>query len=172
MFPEKFAEIEYAKHIPARPDNVTGQKCRFERIDNLTNYKKDIPNLFTLNQICVLSNGLETRLGAFNASYDFFFEWLKVDSEKEIVDRKKIYEEGNSVYYFVQGLLRKEKLIDYIEVAKEIASFYSLPIVDLYNHSGFNTWTNDDFLSDGLHPTWEGHKRIGTMIAKEIQRYI
>ena len=83
--------------------------------DNLTNYKKDIPNLFTLNQICVLSNGLETRLGAFNASYDFFFEWLKVDSEKEIVDRKKIYEEGNSVYYFVQGLLRKEKLIDYIE---------------------------------------------------------
>lgn len=83
--------------------------------DNLTNYKKDIPNLFTLNQICVLSNGLETRLGAFNASYDFFFEWLKVDSEKEIIDRKKIYKEGNSVYYFVQGLLRKEKLIDYIE---------------------------------------------------------
>ena len=64
------------------------------------------------------------------------------------------------------------KLINYIEVAKEIASFYSLPTVDLFNHSGFNTWTNDDFLSDGLHPTWEGHKRIGTMIAKEIQRYI
>lgn len=83
--------------------------------DNLTNYKKDIPNLFTLNQICVLSNGLETRLGAFNASYDFFFEWLKVNDEKEIVDRKKIYEEGNSVYYFINGLLRKNTLIDYIE---------------------------------------------------------
>ena len=49
--------------------------------DNLTNYKKDIPNLFALNQICVLSNGLETRMGAFNSTYDFFFEWLKDNEE-------------------------------------------------------------------------------------------
>lgn len=83
--------------------------------DNLTNYKKDIPNLFALNQICVLSNGLETRLGAFNATYDFFFEWLKVDSETEKPNRKKIYNDGTSVYYFVKGLLRKDRLIDYIE---------------------------------------------------------
>ena len=83
--------------------------------DNLTNYKKDIPNLFALNQICVLSNGLETRIGAFNSTYDFFFEWLKVDSEEEKPNRKQIYEDGTSVYYFVKGLLRKDKLIDYIE---------------------------------------------------------
>ena len=82
--------------------------------DNLTNYKKDIPNLFSLNQICVLSNGLETRIGAFNSSYDFFFEWLK-NSEEEKVDREKIYEDGTSVYFFVKGLLNKENLIDYIE---------------------------------------------------------
>ena len=83
--------------------------------DNLTNYKKDIPNLFALNQICVLSNGLETRIGSFSSPYDFFFEWLKVDSEEEKPDRKKIYEDGTSVYYFVKGLLRKDRLIDYIE---------------------------------------------------------
>lgn len=83
--------------------------------DNLTNYKKDIPNLFALNQICVLSNGLETRIGAFNSTYDFFFEWLKIDSENEVVDRKKIYDEGNSIYYFIRGLLKKERLIDYLE---------------------------------------------------------
>ena len=83
--------------------------------DNLTNYKKDIPNLFALNQICVLSNGLETRIGSFSSPYDFFFEWLKVDSEDERPDRKKIYEDGTSVYYFVKGLLRKDRLIDYIE---------------------------------------------------------
>lgn len=83
--------------------------------DNLTNYKKDIPNLFALNQICVLSNGLETRVGSFSSPYEFFFEWLKVDSEDEKPDRKKIYENGTSVYYFVKGLLRKDRLIDYIE---------------------------------------------------------
>ena len=50
---------------------------------NLQDYLRDIPNLFAFNQICVLSNGLVTKLGAFKATYDYFFEWLKVDSEKE-----------------------------------------------------------------------------------------
>ena len=87
--------------------------------DNLQNYKKDIPNLFAFNQICVLSNGLETRIGAFNASYDYFYEWLKVESEKEKVDRKKLKNSDNaknsSIRYFVDGLLNKERLLDYIE---------------------------------------------------------
>ncbi len=82
---------------------------------NLLNYIKDIPNLFAFNQICVLSNGLETRLGAFNATYDFFFEWLKVSSEKEHVDRETIRSNGISIEYFVDGLLDKARLIDYIE---------------------------------------------------------
>ena len=86
---------------------------------NLKDYLKDIPNLFTFNQICVLSNGLETKLGAFNATYDYFFEWLKVDSEKEKLDREAILSaesvKDSSVRYFVDGLLKKDKLIDYIE---------------------------------------------------------
>ena len=86
---------------------------------NLKDYLKDIPNLFAFNQICVLSNGLETRLGAFNATYDFFFEWLKVHSEKEKLNRKLIGSaetvDDSSVRYFVEGLLNKERLIDYIE---------------------------------------------------------
>ncbi len=82
---------------------------------NLQNYRRDIPNLFAFNQICVLSNGLETKLGAFNAGYDFFFEWLKVDSEKEKPKRGEIRENGLSIVYFIDGLLRKERLIDYIE---------------------------------------------------------
>ena len=82
---------------------------------NLANYKKDIPNLFAFNQICVLSNGRETRLGAFNADYEFFFEWLKADSEKEKINRKQIRADGISLEIFADGLLKKEKLIDYIE---------------------------------------------------------
>ncbi|SHL69538.1 type I restriction endonuclease subunit R [Fibrobacter sp. UWH4] len=81
---------------------------------NLTSYKKDIPNLFALNQICVLSNGFETKLGAFNASYDYFFEWLK-SSEDDKIDRKYIRGEGVSAEYMVKGLLNKATIIDYIE---------------------------------------------------------
>ena len=86
---------------------------------NLQDYKKDIPNLFAFNQICVLSNGLETRLGAFSASYDHFFEWLKIKDENEAPDRQKLAESesvsDSSVRYFVDGLLDKKRLIDYIE---------------------------------------------------------
>jgi len=87
--------------------------------ENLKKYLTDIPNLFAFNQICVLSNGLETRLGAFNATYNHFFEWLKIDSEKEHPDRKAIKNANmvgeSSVKYFVDGFLRKERLVDYIE---------------------------------------------------------
>jgi len=82
---------------------------------NLTDYRKDCPNLFVFNQICVLSNAVETRLGAFNATYEYFFEWLKVDSEKEKPNRTEIRESGSSITYFIDGLLKKERLLDYIE---------------------------------------------------------
>lgn len=86
---------------------------------NLLDYRKDIPNLFAFNQICVLSNGLTTKLGAFNATYDYFFEWLKVSSEKEKIEREKLLKANtvgeSSVKYFIDGLLDKSRLIDYIE---------------------------------------------------------
>lgn len=86
---------------------------------NLKDYLKDIPNLFAFNQICVLSNGLETKLGAFNATYDYFFEWLKINSEKEALDREAIMKaetvKDSSIRYLVDGLFLKDRLTDYIE---------------------------------------------------------
>lgn len=82
---------------------------------NLKNYLKDIPYLFNYNQICVLSNGMETRLGSFVAGYEFFFEWLKVESEKENPDRKAIKENCISLEYFISGLCKPKNLLDYIE---------------------------------------------------------
>lgn len=82
---------------------------------NLVSYRTDIPNIFALNQICVLSNGLQTKIGAWNAGYEFFFEWLRVDDEKEKIDRKQIEEHGLSITNLIVGLFRKERLLDYIE---------------------------------------------------------
>lgn len=82
---------------------------------NLQDYKRDIPNLFAFNQICVLSNGIETRVGAFNAYYEHFFEWLKIHDEKEKVDREAIKANGLSIQRLIYGLFDKNNLIDYIE---------------------------------------------------------
>ena len=82
---------------------------------NLKNYLKDIPYLFNYNQICVLSNGMETRLGSFAAGYEYFFEWLKVKDEKENPDRQAIRDNCLSLEYFVDGLCEPKVLLDYIE---------------------------------------------------------
>ncbi|MCL2602842.1 MAG: type I restriction endonuclease subunit R [Defluviitaleaceae bacterium] len=82
---------------------------------NLTNYRNNIPYLFNYNQICVLSNGMETRLGSFSAGYEYFFEWLKLSDEKENPNRNAIKNDCISLEYFLRGLCKPDVLLDYIE---------------------------------------------------------
>ncbi|MGB7314223.1 MAG: type I restriction endonuclease [Nodosilinea sp.] len=83
--------------------------------DNLTNYKRDIPQLFHTNAVCILSNALETKVGSFTASWDYFFNWLRVDDEKEKIDREQIKESGTSLERAIDGLCAPAKLLDYVE---------------------------------------------------------
>lgn len=90
-------------------------KLRAAFEDNLTTYKSEIPQLFTTNALCVLSNGIETKLGSITAQWEHFFTWLRVDDEKETLDRKAIAAQGLSVERVVAGLLTPERLLDYME---------------------------------------------------------
>jgi len=83
--------------------------------DNLTRYKKQIPLLFRYNALCMLSNGIETKIGAFNAGYEFFFNWLRYENEKQVPDKKRIKDYGVSLDYAVLGLCEKKRLLDFLE---------------------------------------------------------
>ena len=88
--------------------------------DNLTNYRRDIPNLFAFNQVCILSNASETRIGAFKSPYEHFFEWLRLDEKGARVSREALRQNltsyaGCSLEFVAQGLLEPRRLIDYIE---------------------------------------------------------
>jgi len=83
--------------------------------DNLCNYKQDIPLLFNYNAFCVLSNGLETRVGSITSGYEHFFRWLRPDDEAEKVDRNLIENDGTSLERVLHGIFPKERLLDYIE---------------------------------------------------------
>jgi len=83
--------------------------------ENVVNYRTEIPQLFLPNAICVLTNGIETKVGSFAADWEFFFNWLRAEDEKEKVDRKKIGESGTSIERVIEGLLAPRKLLDYIE---------------------------------------------------------
>jgi type I restriction enzyme R subunit len=90
-------------------------KLRTAYDDNLTNYKADLPQLFLTNALCVLSNGIETRIGSLTAAWEHFFHWLRPEDEKEKIKREQIREQGTSVERFLAGLCSKGKLLDYVE---------------------------------------------------------
>jgi type I restriction enzyme R subunit len=50
-----------------------------------------------------------------SAQWEHFFSWLRVDDEKEALDRKAIASQGLSVERAVLGLLKPERLLDYVE---------------------------------------------------------
>lgn len=83
--------------------------------DNLTRYKKVIPALFHYNGICMLSNGLETKVGSAFSGYEHFFNWLRVEDEKKLPDEARIKEFAVSLDYAVIGLCQKSRLLDYFE---------------------------------------------------------
>ena len=90
-------------------------KLRSAFDDNLVNYKHDIPQLFHCNAFCLLSNAIETKVGSFTAGWEHFFNWMRVESEKEEVNRKAIAEQGTSLELAAAGLCQPKRLLDYFE---------------------------------------------------------
>lgn len=98
--------------IELKNSNVSTQNA-YE--DNLTNYKADIPHLFHYNAFCILSNGIETKVGSHLATYEYFFNWLRPDTEEEKINKEQVAKDGTSLERVIHGLLPKERLLDYFE---------------------------------------------------------
>jgi len=82
---------------------------------NVAAYRSEIPQLYLTNAFCVLSNGLETRVGSMTAEWEHFFTWLRVNDEKEKVNRESIESKGETVVRVIDGLFPQNRLLDYIE---------------------------------------------------------
>ena len=83
--------------------------------DNLTNYKRDIPQLFHFNALVLLSNARETRISGFDSKWQHFSHWLRVDDEEQRVNREQIAAKQISLDYAVRSLFEKNRLLDFIE---------------------------------------------------------
>jgi type I restriction enzyme R subunit len=71
-------------------------------------YRRDIPELFKYNALCVISDGVNNKMGSLFAPYDFFYAWRKVEDEDEAA-------EGiGSLFTMMKGLFNKGRLLDVI----------------------------------------------------------
>lgn len=78
---------------------------------NLSDYRRDIPQLFHYNLVVVLSNTLETKVGSMTADWEQFFNWEKIADESEApVPANEV-----DLLRVMRALFRKETLIDLLE---------------------------------------------------------
>ena len=75
--------------------------------NNLSDYKNTIPHLFTYNQIIILSNGVQSKVGSISSQWEHFAEWKKIESEKE--------ERRVSLEVVIRGVCEQNRLLDIIE---------------------------------------------------------
>ncbi len=72
-------------------------------------YRRDIPEIFKYNAFVVISDGANNKYGSLFSPYDFFYSWRKVESEDKELDGI------NSLVTMIQGLFRKDRLLDVIK---------------------------------------------------------
>lgn len=71
-------------------------------------YRRDIPELFKYNAFCIISDGVNSKMGSFFANYEFYYAWRKVFGHDKEVDGI------NSMYTMIQGLFNKDRLREVI----------------------------------------------------------
>ncbi|WP_228057523.1 type I restriction endonuclease subunit R [Tychonema sp. LEGE 07203] len=87
-------------------------KASRERVElayqnNFCDYRKEIPQLFWYNSIVILSNGSISKIGSLSATWEYFSDWKKINSEGEqgIISLETI----------IRGTCDKTKLLDIVE---------------------------------------------------------
>jgi len=72
-------------------------------------YERDIAELFKYNAFVVISDGVNNKCGSFFGKYEYFYAWRKTDDGNKEVDGI------SSLYTMINGLFRKERLINVIK---------------------------------------------------------
>ena len=68
-------------------------------------YRRDIPQLFVFNALCIISDGVNNKMGSLFAPYEFFYAWRKVTGD-ESVEKEGI----DSLHTMLNGLFDKQRL--------------------------------------------------------------
>lgn len=82
--------------------------------NQIQTYKSDIPSLFTYNALCVISDGIDSRIGSLTADMERFMKWRTIDGET--VAPASIPE----MEVLIKGVFTKNHLLD---IAKNFIVF-------------------------------------------------
>ena len=72
-------------------------------------YRRDIPELLKFNALCVISDGVNNKMGSAFAPYEFFYAWRKTDGG-DLIEKDGI----DSLFSMIKGLFHPDRLLDVI----------------------------------------------------------
>jgi type I restriction enzyme R subunit len=96
--------------------------------DQLQEYKAEIPSLFGFNELLVITDGVETRLGSLTSDPDRFASWKTIDG-------KPVTAAKSSLEVLIRGAFDKRRLLELIRhfivfevdpsrIAKKVAQYH------------------------------------------------
>jgi type I restriction enzyme R subunit len=125
--------------------------------DQIQTYKAQIPSLFTYNELLIISDGLEARVGSLTATTERFMPWRTIEGEALAPASLP------QLQVVLQGLLDKRRLLDFIRyfvvfedegggvLTKKIAGYHQFHAVNRA-------------LAETLKATYEtGDRRVGVV---------
>ena len=104
--------------------------------NQIQTYKAQIPSLFTYNELLIISDGLEARVGSLTADTERFMPWRTIEGEELAPPALP------QLQVVIQGLLDKRRLLDFIRyfvvfedegggvLTKKIAGYHQFHAVD------------------------------------------
>ncbi len=72
-----------------------------------TRYRRDIPELLKYNALCVISDGVNSKMGSAFAPYEYFYAWRKITGN-EAIEQQGI----DSLHSLIQGLFQPQRLLE------------------------------------------------------------
>jgi len=102
--------------------------------NQLQTYKQQIPSLFTFNEVLIISDGLEARVGSLTAPRERFVPWRTIEGDKEAPAAQPELE------VMVRGLFDRRRFLDFIRhfvvfeetketIVKKIAAYHQFHAV-------------------------------------------
>ena len=104
--------------------------------NQIQTYKAQIPSLFTYNELLIISDGLEARVGSLTADTERFMPWRTIEGEDLAPPSLP------QLQVVIQGVLDKRRLLDFIRyfvvfedeggglLTKKIAGYHQFHAVD------------------------------------------
>ena len=106
----------------------------YDSYKQLQTYKEEIPDLFNYNELLVIADMREARVGSLTADYERFGLWRTIDGETLDPLGK-----SNETETLIRGLFRRDFLLEYIrdfvlfeeekETIKKIAAYHQFHLV-------------------------------------------